>query len=209
MLRREDELNGRLACVELIGSDFDLSGGISEMVLPSGVFWYKNTWGIESYWSYHSQSAGRSGTGSINDFNGNLVYTIGDTATSGSRLPVSVNHVYNSSDRGTETRFGNGWTLNVKQSIEVSGLPPTGGIEFPYYYVDEDGTRHYLYKDGNVYKDEDGLGLEMQVLDPEDGEIKYVVTTKDKTVLRFDKWGDVYKRQVCHRAPGAKPAGAA
>ena len=191
MLRREDELNGRLACVELIGSDFDLSGGISEMVLPSGVFWYKNTWGIESYWSYHSQSAGRSGTGSINDFNGNLVYTIGDTATSGSRLPVSVNHVYNSSDRGTETRFGNGWTLNVKQSIEVSGLPPVNGKEFPYYYVDEDGTRHYLYKDGNVYKDEDGLGLEMQVLDPEDGEIKYVVTTKDKAVLRFDKWGDL------------------
>ena len=104
MLRREDELNGRLACVELIGSDFDLSGGISEMVLPSGIFWYKNTWGMEDYWNYHSQMANRSGSGHINIFNGNLVYTIGDTATSGSRLPVGVNHVYNANDRGTEDR---------------------------------------------------------------------------------------------------------
>lgn len=37
---------------------------------------YRNNKGIESYWSYSSFSNGVGGTASINDYTGNLVYTL-------------------------------------------------------------------------------------------------------------------------------------
>ena len=193
MLRSMEEVE-RYAVGQFVASNYPINDPhsrpeITETLYPSGIFCYRNTWGLESYWSYHSQSAGRSGTGSINDFNGNLIYTHGDVSTSGSRLPVSVSHVYNSSDRSNDWKFGCGWRLNVTQRMEESGLPAVNGKEFPYVYTDEDGTKHYFYKDGDIYKDEDGLGLELRVLNPSDNYIKYVLTAKDKSVMRFDDWG--------------------
>lgn len=195
MLRSMDEVD-RFAVGRFFASNYPFNDPhsrpqVSEALFPSGIFRYRNTWGLESYWSYHSQSAGRSGTGSINDFNGNLIFAHGDTATSGSRLPVSVSHVYNSSDRSNDWKFGCGWRLNVTQRMEESGLPAVNGKEFPYVYTDEDGTKHYFYKDGDIYKDEDGLGLELQVIEPgpQTDYIEFILTAKDKSVMRFDDWG--------------------
>ncbi|MEQ2441176.1 RICIN domain-containing protein, partial [Solibaculum intestinale] len=199
MLRSMEEVE-RYAVGRFVASNYPFNDphsrpGISEEYFPSGVFYYKNTWGIEDYWSYHSQSAGRSGSGSINDFNGNLIYTHSDAATSGSRLPVSVSHVYNSADRDDDWKFGRGWRLNVTQRMEASGLPTIRDTEFPYVYIDEDGTRHYFYKDGDIYKDEDGLGLELEVITPGADNIQYIVTAKDKSVMRFDQWGALRQYQ--------------
>lgn len=41
---------------------------------PKFVITYRNTEGLESYWTYHSQDVGRAGTGYINDYKGNLIF---------------------------------------------------------------------------------------------------------------------------------------
>ncbi|MGO5350157.1 DNRLRE domain-containing protein, partial [Candidatus Paralachnospira sp. LCP21S3_A2] len=133
------------------------NNNFGEEAHPCAYFYYKNAAGLEGYWSYHEQDAGRAGHGYTNDFNGNLVFVHPDAATSGSRLPVTVSHVYNLCDTGKSSRIGNGWRLNVQER-----LLPTGISDSLYVYTDGDGTRHFFYrdeKDGNKLKDEDGLGF--------------------------------------------------
>ncbi len=154
---------------------------------PSGTFYYKNTAGLESYWSYHEQDAGRAGYGYTNDFNGNVVFTHADAATTGNRLPVSVSHVYNLCEADQSSRFGNGWRLNIMQRLETTGMSL-----FPYVYTDADGTKHYFYKDsedGNKLKDEDGLGLTITQESSSDNDEYRTITCKDKSKLVFDIWG--------------------
>ena len=155
---------------------------------PFGSFYYRNTSGIEDYWSYHEQSAGRAGTGYTNDFTGNQVFVHDDASTTGNRLPISVSHVYNLSDSDTASRFGNGWRLNVMQELKESGIS-----DFPYVYTDGDGTKHYFYKDtndGNKLKDEDGLGLVIT----DTTAANRTIETKDKYKLVFA--GDGYLRKT-------------
>ena len=52
--------------------------------------------GLEGWWQYETLSAGRAGTSYVDLFNGNLVHSHPDVAMSGSRMPVSVAHYYNS-----------------------------------------------------------------------------------------------------------------
>ena len=45
---------------------------------------YANYSGLEDFWNYHSQDAGRAGTVHVNDFNGNLILERTDFAMGGS-----------------------------------------------------------------------------------------------------------------------------
>ncbi len=121
---------------------------------PVVIITYRNQTGLEGYQTYTSSSLGRSGNISVNNYNGNLVYVHNDIATPGGRLPVNIYHVYNSNDRWNTIGYGFGYRLNLSQTIEVY----TNDSNY-LIYIDEDGTRHYFYKEGNIYKDEDGLGL--------------------------------------------------
>ena len=138
---------------------YDSDNGV-ENSDPQYAFWYRDTSGLEDYWSYHSHSAGIAGNGYLNDFNGNLVFIHDDASTVSDLMPATVSHVYNSSASNEASRFGNGWRLNVMQTLEAvksgSGVDPA---QYPYVYTDGDGTKHYFYKDtkdGNKIKDEDG-----------------------------------------------------
>ncbi len=72
-------------------------------------FYYRSTTGLEDYYSYHEQDAGRAGHGYVNDFNGNLVWVHEDASTSGGLLPIHIRHVYNLSERSKNNRMGKGW----------------------------------------------------------------------------------------------------
>ncbi|GLC29653.1 carbohydrate binding domain-containing protein [Clostridium omnivorum] len=125
--------------------------------LPYAQINYTSNAGLESYWIYHSQSAGRAGTGYINDYSGNLVFTHDDYSMSGSRLPMNIKHVFNSNEKHTQIGYGSGWRLNYYQ--RVNEVPMNG--EMYYTYIDEDGTMHYFKNNSGVYKDESGLDLTM------------------------------------------------
>jgi RHS repeat-associated protein len=123
---------------------------------PQVSFNYINSTGLEDYWTYHSQSVGRAGTSYVNDYNGNLVFTHSDIDMNGSRMPISINHVFNSNDKNTDIGTGDGWRLNINQRLEKESL----NAKNYYKYTDEDGTRHYFEDTGgSSISDELNLGL--------------------------------------------------
>jgi len=126
---------------------------------PKVVIYYVNNNGLESYWTYHSQSVGRAGTGYVNDYNGNLVFMRSDTVGTGNLMPVSLTHIYNSHDRSTNLGFGNGWRLNLSQTV-VERL--ISGTTY-YVWTDEDGTQHYFAYDSTKGKYMDEAGSQLSV----------------------------------------------
>ena len=176
---------------------YDSDNGV-ENSDPQYAFWYRDTRGLEDYWSYHSHSVGIAGNGYLNDFNGNLVFLHDNASTVSDLMPATVSHVYNSSASNEASRFGNGWRLNVMQTLEAvksgSGVNPA---QYPYVYTDGDGTKHYFYKDtsdGNKIKDEDGMGMEYSAYPNPTYDLKHQITLKDKTKLIFGT--DSYLRRI-------------
>ena len=160
---------------------------LSAAQYPSGIFYYRNVNGLEDYQSYHEQPAGRAGSGYTNDYTGNVVWVHPDVQTAGNCMPVALSHVYNSSMAGTSSRLGYGWMLSCQQRLEASGIS-----SYPYVYTDEDGTKHYFYKDtsdGNKLKDEDGLGLLITLTNGTEYDRTMEMETKDKMVYTFAKDG--------------------
>ncbi|MBU3114613.1 DNRLRE domain-containing protein [Clostridium lacusfryxellense] len=148
---------------------------------------YINNSGLESYWTYHSQSVNRAGTGYINDYNGNLTFVHDDLSMSGNKMPVNVNHVYNSNDRSTGFGYGNGWRLNLNQKVTVENI---GGSNY-YCYTDEDGTKHYFFYDAasSTYKDETGLNITLTL----NADSTYTVKDKGGNQLIFTSNGYLSK----------------
>ena len=147
---------------------------------------YRDTKGVEDYWTYTSLPAGR-GTVAVNNFNGNLIATEDDIGNDGARMPVTISHIYNAS--GSNIGYcGTNWRTNFNMSIEKT----TGEVlarGYKYYLLDADGTEHYFYfKDANGNatasgKDEDGLGYTLT--DTGTGDAKYIITDKDGGKMQF------------------------
>ena len=176
-----------------LSSDHPTGKVITSDMFPSGMFYYRDANGLEDYYSYHDQSVGRAGTGYVNDFNGNLVFIHPDTQTCGSQMPASVSHVYNLSRRNEWLRVGYGWRLSVHKQLYASGIK-----DFPYVYVDEDGTNHYFYKDtsdGDKWKDEDGLGLVITQTSSTDSNAYMIMETKNKYKIIFRQDGFIAKEE--------------
>lgn len=93
MFKDDYELSGY---TEFLSSDCD--SGYQDM-RPRIDITYANYSGLEDFWNYHSQNAGRAGTVHVNDYNGNLILVRPDLEMGGSCMPVSLKHVYNSNDR--------------------------------------------------------------------------------------------------------------
>ncbi|MCI5699953.1 MAG: RICIN domain-containing protein, partial [Lachnospiraceae bacterium] len=149
--------------------------------------------GLENYYSYHTQSAGKAGTGYVNDFNGNLVFVHEDAATSGNRMPVKLNHVYNLARRKEWNGIGNGWRLSACQTLK-----PSDKTDFPYVYMDGDGTEHYFYKDtsdGNKLKDENGLGYVITTESSGNTAEYRIIQREDKSQMIFAQDGYLRKEK--------------
>ena len=158
--------------------------------------YFRNNNGLEGYWDYTTTSAGRAGTGYVNQYTGNLTWVHSDLGFGGNRMPVSINHVYNANDT-TSANFGmgNGWRTNFNQRVYQY-------TENTLYYVweDADGTAHYFYYDSaNTYKDEDGLELTLKTNGS--GEQKYSITDKYGNISYFDTTGRLRKQKNNQKAP--------
>jgi len=111
---------------------------------------YMNATGLESYYSYHSQSVGRAGTGHVNDFTGGLTFTHDDGGITNGVMPISVSHVYNTNDKDVDVGYGFGWRINYAQTIRRFKVPKPGDASATNWYceyTDGDGTRHYFRQD--------------------------------------------------------------
>lgn len=139
---------------------------------------YRNQTGLENYQTYHTQTIGRAGKIHTNDYNGNLTLLHYDTSTPGQNLSVSVNHVYNTNDKEVDIGYGNGYRLNIAQTIEKVTI---GSKEYAKY-TDEDGTKHYFEKQQSEYKDTENLGLKL-IFENE----KFILKDKSNNQFIFHK----------------------
>ncbi len=132
---------------------------------PMMVINYRNTMGVEDYYTYQTQDIGRAGTAYVGDYSGGITLVNNISTSASTVAPLSIGLVYNSAmannlyqdfvysyDRGF---LGGGWKLTCMQSVHTSD------DETRLVYIDGDGTTHYFAWDAAVgkYVDEDGLGL--------------------------------------------------
>ena len=151
---------------------------------PMFVVSYRDTVGVEPYYTYQTVGAGRAGGGYISDATGNLTIITPLVSYASGINPFSLNLVYNSIYQSENTGpfhvskalgygFRMGWNtkLNVLQKVEAVDLQyeSQGSVVMHYLkYTDGDGTAHYFAKDSNLdstntyYFDEDGLGLKIK-----------------------------------------------
>lgn len=148
---------------------------------PKVIIAYRNQTGLEDYLSYHTQSAGRAGEVYTNDYNGNLTLIHNDTETPGNRLPVGINHVYNTNEKDVEICYGKGMRLNLSQILVINTINSKQYLR----YIDEDGTSHYMTKNAttNLYEDEDGLGLTVKTSSTD-----AIMTDKAGNKMTFQKY---------------------
>ena len=163
----------------------DCHDGFKEM-RPHISLTYMNYSGLEDYWSYHSQDAGRAGAVHVNDCNGNLILIRSDMATGGSLMPMSIAHVYNTNDRTEDVGYGYGFRLNYHQTIAKKTI----GTTDYYEYVDADGTKCYFYydKEKKEWKDELGKELTLKV-NGDTSKEPYVIESKDHSRMVFGRAG--------------------
>ena len=179
-----------------------------ESYYPYIVIEYRNNKGLEDYWSYTTAGAEDAGTAYINDFTGNLVFANTISGISSELGALAIQFVYNGYAAGTKyvaakgnnmtTTIGQGWSLNVLQTVRPSsvyGLSGTNASNYPYVYADSDGTEHYFYKDTSSgttkYVDEDGLGLTL-ALGTSSVNWKYRITDKADNKYYFNSVGNLY-----------------
>ena len=137
---------------------------------PMMVFQYRSNIGLEDYYTYQSHGIGYAGTAHIGDNSGQLVITNTQAVNASTVLPFSLGLVYNSlyaNDKFPEVKstgmsFGNGWKLDAVQQLKKVDLDKnhTNCMQ----HIDGDGTYHYYAYDHDegVWKDEDGLNLEIK-----------------------------------------------
>ena len=139
---------------------------------------YRNDYGIENYYTYQTQSAGRAGTGYLSDHMQQLAFVTPVVSSASDVMPFSLSLVYNSAQQGgyfgsddsftrdyRNMKLGSGWKLSAQQCVQSVRLADDDDQTLYWVYTDGDGTRHYFYEDKtNVFKDEDGLGLTISLV---------------------------------------------
>lgn len=78
--------------------------------------------------------------GYVNDYNGSQILVHPTYALSGSRAPISLSHVFNSSEQGADIGYGKGFRLNYHQTMMAKKI---GSTDY-YCQTDGDGTRRYF-----------------------------------------------------------------
>ena len=168
---------------------------------------FRNNNGLEDYWDYTSASAGRAGSGYVNNFTGNLTWVRQDLGFDGCVMPVSISHVYNLNDsavpddgnnaNNTGANYfgmGNGWRTNYSQRLYDWALDGTTSDDGYYIWEDADGTDIYFKKIGdNKYVHEDDPTTILT--NNGSGTTKYKITDKYGNITYFDSKNRLSKIQ--------------
>ena len=209
VLRAINNSASSYANVKLVGCYAPAS--VLSTAQPRFIVTYRHTVGLESYYAYESINLDRAGTLYLNANTGQTVLVNDLFTTNNLAFPYTVSLIYNSvysqlaftnnvnadihTADYTNMKLGNGWKLDSQTSIREISIPSyTNGSNAKYLiYCDTDGTEHYFAgspSDSSIYKDEDGLGLQIKVLtDITYG--KYKMTDDKNNVTMFSEYGYV------------------
>ena len=154
-----------------------------ESQLPVMYVSYVSHAGLESWWQYEQLSAGRAGTAYADLFNGNLVFEHSDTVMTGNRMPVSINHYYNSclSDKN-DYACGYGWKTSGHQKV----IGRVHNSREYFVWVDGDGTEHFFERAGSQpYKDCEGMDLKLTYNNSDYNNRYIIIEDKGHNQMRF------------------------
>jgi RHS repeat-associated protein len=174
--------------------------------VPSFVITYRDTKGVEPYYSYYSSGADLAGTGKVNAFTGNLAFIHSSISTTDEILPYTISLAYNSCLSGknydgqnvitpiSSASTGKGFKLSFDETVKKIVLE--NGDEL-YVWADADGTEHYFSvfdyvwvdEDLSGYCDEDGLGLYLSVESEDGSGTGYLMTDDTGNKKHFDDEG--------------------
>ena len=203
IMLQSESLDKNVGLMRFISSECAIWSGQTNELLPKLTVIYRNNVGLEGYWSYTTQNAGERGASSVNNHNGNLVYTHSDVSYNSGINGFTLSHIYNSAEAvsGTDAqsaivKYGSGWRLNLVQRLET---PNIAAENIEKVYIDGDGTKHYFMRleNGSIV-DEDGLGYTLtainETVDSGTTPLTQQIKSKDDTVMKFDEWG--YLRRI-------------
>ncbi len=127
---------------------------------PQLVMTYESSYGVNTSYRTHTHELGRFGQGSIDLQCGNLMFESEDFAWSGNRMPVTIKHLYNSALADCQYRansaiklqvaefssmkIGNGFKLNLMQSMTSASFQHEGELFDGYVHVGENGEETYF-----------------------------------------------------------------
>ncbi|MBS5843862.1 MAG: DNRLRE domain-containing protein, partial [Clostridiales bacterium] len=150
-----DEANPCNNYVSLYGSSYSTYA-------PQIAITYELSYGVNNTYRAHSHEIGRFGQGSIDLACGNLMFESEDFTWAGNRMPVTLRHLYNSALAAYQytknsaiklnaadfsaMKIGNGFKLNVMQSMTAAAFQHEGTAYSGYVYVGEDGSETYFKK---------------------------------------------------------------
>ncbi len=182
-----------LGSEECFARFFDSTNRQTSQACPKFVYVYRDSKGIEDYWSFTSVQAGRTGVVSVNNYNGNFVTVHDLVSSTGNNMPVSVSLIYSANSPNlTDSGELGQWRTNYHMRITKCNLS-FENIRYRFCYTDSDGTNHYLKEDGNKYRDEDGLGLVLTTGNINTDGYSYLIEAKDHTLYYFDYYGRLIK----------------
>ena len=127
---------------------------------PKLIITYESSYGVNTSYRTHTHSIGRFGQGSIDLHRGNLMFESVDFSWSGNRMPVKIRHIYNSALSAyqytnndsiklntadfSEMKIGNGFKLDIMQSMVNTRFQYDGETYDGYVYIDDNGDEHYF-----------------------------------------------------------------
>ena len=143
---------------------------------PSVTITYRNTVGLEDYYTYQSCSIGRAGSVLLSDYSLQSTLAVPLISSPSQAESFALGLYYNSAygrrqftaestmlhtKSFTNMVLGAGWKLSAQQTVVSRTV---GGATY-LVYTDADGTEHYFKysSSSGVYEDEDGLGLYITV----------------------------------------------
>ncbi len=131
---------------------------------PQFIVTYVSSYGVNTSYRTHTHELGRFGQGSIDLQCGNLMFDSEDFAWAGNRMPVNIKHLYNSALSAyqytensviklptadfTAMKVGNGFKLNIMQSMMSASFQHEGEAQLGYVYIGENGEEVY-FKESN------------------------------------------------------------
>ena len=115
---------------------------------------YRETSGKPAQYDYHTQSVGRAGEVSVNDYTRGIYIARDEIGIDGNIMPVSIRRYFSDANVNSLelmvgsafSPYGNRWLTNYNRLISYNGND-ADGIE-RYRYLDEDGTVRYYIASG-------------------------------------------------------------
>jgi len=130
---------------------------------------YESSYGVNSSYATDTHDLGFFGQGSVDLACGNLMFDAVDFAWNGTRMPVTLRHMYNSALSSVQytrndsillktadfsaMKIGNGFKLNLMQSIVSTVFQHEGVESSGYVYIGENGEEVYLKQSKTVQRE--------------------------------------------------------